>query len=93
VEDTVLPGTLAMKDVENNANKAYDETMAYILTDDTQAREAAFLYLSRLQEILDSYFTQVATDTEKLQADLAMATKITDFNFSRSAHTAERRWC
>ena len=85
VEDTVLPGTLAMKDVENNANKAYDETMAYILTDDTQAREAAFLYLSRLQEILDSYFTQVATDTEKLQADLAMATKITDFNFSLEA--------
>ena len=79
VEDTVLPGILVMKDIENNANQAYDEAMTYIISGDSQDRESALLYLSRLQEILDEDYIQVETDTEKLQADVAILMKITNF--------------
>ena len=41
VGDSVLPGILAMKEIESNANQAYDQTMTYILSDDDQAKETA----------------------------------------------------
>jgi len=85
VGDSVIPGTLAIKDVENNANQAYDETINFIISGDVQARDTAHIYLSRLEEIQAGYFDHIMIDTGQFQADVAMATNITDFNFSIEA--------
>ena len=51
VEDIVSYGVLAMKDIETNANRAYQETMSYILFDDTEAKDVALNYLTYLKNI------------------------------------------
>ncbi|OGO17569.1 MAG: hypothetical protein A2Z15_08490 [Chloroflexi bacterium RBG_16_50_11] len=82
VENIVSYGLLAMKDVETNANKAYQETMTYILFDDTGAKDAALSYLTYLHNIEIRYFSTTSPSPEQLAADIVMATKIKDYNFA-----------
>jgi PAS domain S-box-containing protein len=85
VEDNVFPGLLAMKDVEDNANEAYQETMTYILSDDTDSKDAVLDHLRLLQNIETRYFSSGNNEPEQSGADVAMATKIFDFNFAITA--------
>ena len=77
VEDIILPGTLALNEIENTAVEAHHQTMTYILSDDAEAREAALARLNHLHEIRTEYFMYGTTEPEKLEASLAMASKIT----------------
>jgi PAS domain S-box-containing protein len=85
VGDIVLPGILAMKDVEDNADEAYHATMTYILSDDTASKNDVLDHLTRLQNIETQYFSSVTAGPEQSGADVAMATKIIDFNFAITA--------
>ena len=85
VEDIALPGILAMKDVEDNANEAYHITMTYILYNDTDSKDDVLDHLRRLQNTRTGYFSSGTTEPEQLAATVAMATKITDFDFSITA--------
>jgi PAS domain S-box-containing protein len=81
VEDIALPGILAMKDVENNANGAYNEAMTYVITDSPDSKEVALDHLSRLQNIKTRFFSTNIPSAEELAADITMAVKINDFIF------------
>ena len=80
VEDVVLPGTIAMKDIENTANEAYDETMTYILNDDTMAKEAALAHLHHLEGIKTEYFMYGTIEPEEFETNSAIAMKIINFH-------------
>ena len=82
VENIVSYGVMAMKDVETNANKAYQETMTYILFDDIEAKDAALSYLTYLLNIETRYFSVDTLDPEQFKADVVMATKIMDLDFA-----------
>ena len=85
VEDTILPGTLAMKDVGIFADETYDQMMTYIQYGDAGAKDNAYLYLNRLQEIETGYFMHGTEDSEQFAADVAMASTIIDFYYSVAA--------
>jgi len=78
-EEAIIPGTLAMSDVENVANHIHQDTMKYILYDDAEAKEAALSHLSRLQEIETRYFLQGTPTIEELKANQIILGEIADF--------------
>lgn len=82
MENIISYGVLAMKDIETNANKTYQETMTYILFDDTGAKDAALEYLTYLLNIETHYFSVDTLDAENFKSDVVMATKIMDLDFA-----------
>jgi two-component system NtrC family sensor kinase len=82
IEKNIIPGTLAMNEVEKVANGAYHEIMKYILYDDASAKEAASAHLSRLQEIETGYFPYGTNKAEEFMTNQILMGKIADLYFS-----------
>ena len=82
VEEIISNGILAMKDIETNANHAYQEATMYVFFDDIEAKDAALSYLTYLVNIETRYFSTDTPNPERLRADIVMATKIMDLNFA-----------